>query len=248
MEEKKKNTTVKKNAVKKSATKNNNTETTKSSKVEKAPAKRNNKNVVKEEKSEVKVKETIPVKDVKKPTNTKNKKMKIEEPKKMKKLQTEENIIVKRFIVVLFIVIIGVVIIYFFTRAFISKDLFNNSKKDNNTTEVSFDYDKTILGSTFNRPYSEYYVIIYKSSSEQASNLSSIMASYKYSENATKIYFADLDDFMNQGFYDTENVNKNATKASELKVGDYTLIKIKNGAIEKYIEGVEAIETELKVD
>ena len=40
--------------------------------------------------------------------------------------------------------------------------------------------------------------------------------------------------------------NTKAKKASELKVKDLTLLKITNGKIEKYITGIENIETELK--
>lgn len=203
------------------------------------------KNTKAEVKKETVVEEIKPAKKEAKPKKTK--KVTIEEPKKMKKLQTEENIIVKRFIVVLLVVVIGVVLVYLFTRAFVSKDLFNSKKDTTQETEVTFNYDQTILGSAFNRPYSEYYVIIYNSTSEEASNLSTVMATYMYTENTTKLYFADLNNHLNKSFYDPENVNYNATKASELKVGDYTLIKIKDGAIEKYIEGVEAIQKELTV-
>lgn len=57
---------------------------------------------------------------------------------------------------------------------------------------------------------------------------------------------ADLDDYMNKSYYDKDNVNKNATKASELKVGDYTLIKFNKGKIAKYIEGKDNIVKELE--
>lgn len=180
-------------------------------------------------------------------TDNFNQKGKIKKPQKMEPLKTEESQTVKRFIVVLIIVIACVVGIYFFTRAFISKDLFNNNDTEE-TTEVSFNYDITILGSTFNRPYSEYYVIAYKSSDQQASTLSTVINNYISSENALKLYYADLDDYMNSSFYDPENVNSKATKASELRVGDYTLIKIKDGVIDSYIEGVDNITEELSAD
>lgn len=166
--------------------------------------------------------------------------------KKIKKIITEENKVVKRFIIVLLVVVICVVGIYFFTRAFVSKDLFNDNNSKKETEEVTFNYDKTILGSTFNRPYDEYYVIVYKTSDEQANYLSTTIQNYLNKEDHLKLYLADLDDYMNKSFYDKKNVNSKAATASELKVGDYTLIKIKDGKIDKYIEGVEDITDELK--
>ncbi len=166
-----------------------------------------------------------------------------ETKQKLKKLETEENKIVKRFIIVLLVVILFIVAIYFVTKIFVAKD---SNKEDTKTQEVEFNYDMTILGSAFNRPYDEYYVITYKSSDDEALTLSNVISTYNQKENHLKIYFADLDDYMNKEFYDEENVNKKATNASELKVGKYTLIKFKNGQISKYIEGIENIKTELE--
>ena len=162
---------------------------------------------------------------------------------KLKKLETEESKTVKKFIIVLLLVIICIVGVYVFTNTFVTN---NKDQDQESNVEVEFNYDKIILGSTFNRPYNEYYVITYKSSDENAYSLSEVITTYKQKEDAIKIYFADLDDYMNQEFYDVENVNKKATMASELKVGDYTLIKINDGSINKYIEGINNITKELK--
>ena len=124
--------------------------------------------------------------------------------------------------------------------------MFTKEENESKTTEVEFNYDKTILGTAFNRPYDEYYVITYKASADQAKEISGYITNYLSKEDHLKLYFADLDDHLNKGFYDPENVNKKATNAKELKVGDYTLIKFKNGQIAKYIEGVENIKSELE--
>lgn len=168
--------------------------------------------------------------------------------KTKRKIDTEENKVVKRFIIVLVVVVLCVVAIYFITRAFVSKDLFN--KKDNNeaSEKVEFNYDITILGAAFNRPYSEYYILAYDETSEEAYNLSGYLTKYMQKEDHIKIYHADLADYMNKNFYDEENVNPNATKASELKVGKYTLIRFKDGKIVDFIEGVDNIKEELGVE
>ena len=170
-----------------------------------------------------------------------------EEKMSKKRIETEENKVVKRFIIVLLVVILCIVAIYFVTKIFVSKDLF---KKDDNTKteEVEFNYDITILGSAFNRPYDQYYILAYKKSDEKALDLANMVTSYLQKEDHLKIYQADLDDYMNKQFYDPENVNSKATKPAELKVGDYTLIKFKDGQIAKYIEGIDKIKNELDVE
>ena len=166
--------------------------------------------------------------------------------KAKRKIETEENKVVKKFIIVLLVVVACVLLVYFITRIFVSKDMFNKKEEEKTTTEVEFNYDKTILGTAFNRPYDEYYVITYKISDEKAKEISGYITTYLSKEDHLKLYFADLDDYMNKDFYDPENVNKNASAASELKVGDYTLIKFKEGKISKYIEGIEKIKEELE--
>ena len=82
--------------------------------------------------------------------------------KQLKKLakkvnRTEEQKEIKKFLLILGIVIILVIGVYFFTKIYVVKD---TNDKDDTKTEVTFNYNKTILGSLFNRPYDEYYVIV----------------------------------------------------------------------------------------
>jgi hypothetical protein len=57
----------------------------------------------------------------------------------------------------------------------------------------------------------------------------------------------DLANELNKAYYDVENVNAKATKVSEMKVGDITLVKVKNGKIEKYIVDYAKMQKELGV-
>ena len=59
------------------------------------------------------------------------------------------------------------------------------------------------------------------------------------------VYTIDLSNELNKAQYDAENVNTKAKKVSEMKVGDITLIKVKNGKIEKYIVDYAKMEKEL---
>lgn len=166
--------------------------------------------------------------------------------KELKKLArqvsgTEEKKEVLKFLIILGVVVIIVVAVYFLTKNYVVKD----NKSSDTKTEVTFDYTKTILGSLFNRPYSEYYVLVYNSKDLKANYYANLVSSYQNKENALKIYTADLNDSMNEKFYDKSESNPKATDVSELKVKDLTLIKIKDKKIVKYLENVDSIKQEL---
>jgi hypothetical protein len=168
--------------------------------------------------------------------------------KELKKLakqvnQTEEQKEIKKFLIILLIVVLIIVGVYFFTRAFVTKDL----NEEETTTETTFDYTKTILGSLLNRPYDEYYVLVYNSEDVKANYYANLVSSYQTKDDAIKIYIADLNDEMNSKFYNAEESNPNAQSVSELQVSDLTLIKVKNKKISKYIEDVDKIKTELGI-
>ena len=157
--------------------------------------------------------------------------------------ETEEQSVIKKFIIILLGLVILIVGVYFFTRAFVTKDL--NKEKEETKTEVTFDYSKTVLGSLLNRPYNEYYVLVYNSEDLKANYYNSIASSYQVKENSIKIYIADLSDSMNEKFYNSKKSNPKAKTIDELQVGDLTLIKVKDKAINKYIEKEEDIRAEL---
>lgn len=156
--------------------------------------------------------------------------------------ETEEQAVIKKFTIIVLVLIILITGVYFFTRAFVTKDL---NKEEENKTEITFDYTKTVLGSLLNRPYNEYYVLVYNSEDLKANYYSGLVSLYQSKENAIKIYIADLNDSMNEKFYDSKKSNPNAKSIEELQVGDLTLIKIKDKSITKYIENVDNIKFEL---
>ncbi len=165
------------------------------------------------------------------------------------KYQTEEQKEIVRFVIVILVVILCVGVIYIATRAFVTKDLFKN--KDN-TEEVvtpgAINYDVAIMGEILNRPYNEYYVAIYnKKDGKYISDMSSIVYLYSNKEKHLHIYTVDLSNKMNEGFYDPEHVNTGAQSVNEMKVGDITLLRVKNGKITKYIEDLDKMKSELGV-
>jgi len=177
-----------------------------------------------------------------------NARRKIKEKKDLITPGTERDEIV-RFARTLGIVILILVAAYFFTRIFVTKDLFD-SQKNNGEEEVipppNINYDITALGAMFTRPYREYYVFIFSSEHRQAYYFQIIMENYMFEEDSTKLYFADLNSPFNQSFHSEES-NPKATNALDLKVGDVTLIKIRNGRIIRFLEDIDEIVKELEV-
>lgn len=168
------------------------------------------------------------------------------ETKKIKKVKTEEQAEIIKFIIILIVVVALVVGIYFFTKKFVTKD-----EEKNETQEVTgtVNYNVTIIGTLLNRPYDEYYALIYDSTSNKAAKYQGIYSSFVSGpESTTKMYYIDLSNKLNELYYSEEETNPKATTISELKLGDFTLIKVKDGKISKYLEDEDAIKKELKLE
>ncbi len=163
--------------------------------------------------------------------------------KKKVTYQTEEQKELIHFAIILAVVVGLIVVVYGFSKIFMKVEVDDYAYQ---TGEVRSDV--AIVGTMLTRKDSEYYVLAYDPDSDYASAYN-IYASY-YTNNqkdAKNIYYLDLNNIMNKDYYVQENSNPKATKISELKMLDGTLIKVKNGKISKYLEGLEAISKELTV-
>ncbi len=173
------------------------------------------------------------------------------------KFETTEQAEVKKFIIVIIVVLLCVGAIYLFTRAFVSKDLFKKDEpKVEDVTEGEVNYDVAIMGQILNRPYDEYYVIIYnQSEGEYLGDMASIVSDYSTKEDDKKLhlYTVDLSNELNSSYYDKENENTKAKTLAEIKLGDKTLLKIKKNKksgkleISKYITDIDAMKKELDI-
>ena len=164
---------------------------------------------------------------------------------KVEKYRSEEQTEMIRFIRILIIVIILILGIYFFTRIFIAKDLLNKQAEENKTIEGSINYDITMIGSMLEKPEEEYYVLIYNTEDLRSVYYGGLISTYARNKNALKLYFADLNKELNKKFYDPENINLDGTNISDLKVGDLTLLKVKDGKIIESFTDEEKIASEL---
>ena len=98
-----------------------------------------------------------------------------------------------------------------------------------------------------NRPYNEYYVMVYDADDAEAIYYSSLITNYEKKENAKKIYFCNLGNKLNSDFSAKGGEsNPEAKSLDELKFGKVTLIKVKDGKINKYIENVDDIKATLQ--
>ena len=159
------------------------------------------------------------------------------------KYQTEESQEIKKFILVLLVIIVLIVGVYFLSKLFVKS---NVAELTYQTGEVST--NTAIVGTILNNPEKEYYVLAYDSTGINASAYITYANYYEDEQkDAIKIYYLDLNNGFNKPYYVTENSNPKATKISELKMLDGTLLKIKNGKITEYTEGLEKIANKLKV-
>lgn len=159
-----------------------------------------------------------------------------------KNVNTDDEKLVVKFIVVL--IIISLIAVGFY---FISKNIVKN--RDDNIVEsnVTIAYDKVNVGMIFNRPYDEYFVMVYDSSDNDAMIYSSLISKYSQKEDSLKIYYCDLSNKLNKEFVSSDGTtNSNAKSVSEFKFGQVTLIKVRNGKIVSYIENIDTIKSALK--
>ena len=165
--------------------------------------------------------------------------------KKKERIKTTEQEEMTKFVIVLLVVLICVGGIYLLTRAFVTKDLFNNNTQETSTGKVN--YKSVIVGNILNRPYDEYYVIVYNTTSEVASDISTILTDFDNRTDDAKLhmYIVDLNNKLNADYYNPEKENKKATDVSSFMFGDKTLLKIKGGKVEKYITDLTKIKEEL---
>ncbi|MBQ6687310.1 MAG: hypothetical protein IJN03_02165 [Bacilli bacterium] len=164
---------------------------------------------------------------------------------KNEKIRNEEQDTIIKFVGILIVVVLIIVAIYFLTKVVVKSD--SSSNTETNVAEIN--YSKTVFGTMLNRPYEEYYVFAYSNSDNKAGYYSAITNKYMADDSSLFVYFVDLDDNMNKDYISEDGkTNSEAKNLDELKVGETTLIKVKNGKITKYIEEIGEIEKEFGIN
>ncbi len=167
---------------------------------------------------------------------------------KMEKNHTEEEIEMTRFIKILVVLVVLVLIVYFFTRIFVTKDLFGPKDSESKITEGIINYNATLIGNMLKKPEKEYYVMMYNTEDINAVYYSGLISNYSRNKEPLTIYFADLNNGLNQKYVtDNKNeINVNTTDFEKFKVGELALIKVKDGKITKALTEEEKIAKELE--
>lgn len=165
---------------------------------------------------------------------------------KTQKYVTEEQMEIKKFIFVLLGLLILLVGVYFFTRAFVTKDL-HKSSNGVEYTEGKVSYDTVIVGTMLNRSESEYYVYAFSNEDTKSIYYNTLVSQYSKEEKALQVYYLDIDNQLNKDYVDSSNPSKTFTTINELKLGNVTLIKVKNGKVTKYITNEEEIKKEFGI-
>lgn len=163
---------------------------------------------------------------------------KVKEPKTYSESEKE----VRGLIITLIVIVLIVVAIYL-----VSKVIVNNRDNSNGNETVTgqIDYSKVNVGMILNRPYEEYYVIVYDSELPEAVYYSSLISRYDAKEEAKKIYYCDLGNPLNE-VYVADVSNPDAQKTDQFAFTGLTLLRIKDGKIVDYIEDITEIEKLLK--
>lgn len=133
------------------------------------------------------------------------------------------------------IVAILFAIMYGITVLILKNSPYEYTKED---IKTSIQYDEILAGTSFQKKDSEYFVLYYHADSDN--QYMNMLSDYQAKESHLPIYYVDLDNKMNLSVISNES-NKEASNASELKIKDVTLIRFKDGKIEEYIDDASKI-------
>ena len=162
------------------------------------------------------------------------------------KSEVENNSIAKdakHLLVITLIVLLFLGGFYLITVAVLKDD---TEKTDTEKQDVAIQFDEILIGRSFSINAGTYYVLYYEFDDEEIdSDLASLVYNYRASNNDVPLSTVDMSNALNSAFLNDES-NKDATKASELKISGPTLIKFVDGKISRYVEDMDDIETRLK--
>ena len=154
---------------------------------------------------------------------------------KIEKHNSEEVNMIKNIIVILVVVTLFIVGFYFLTNKVVK----NRVERDNN---VEFNYNEITVGTILNRPYDEYLVLLYNTKESEATYYGTLFDNYS---NDEKLYFVDLSLNYNEKYVGEKSSGK-FDNVEDAKFSGPTLLVVKNGNVEKFLETKEAIKDVLK--
>lgn len=170
------------------------------------------------------------------------------EKEKIKEKTVKNNDYSLKNITFVVIVLLTIFSIFYFITSMVLK---NNSISEDNVPNI-IDENKITVGGLLGEKEEEYFVLVLKTSKINNNNLTNVdynslyskyINDYRKKENSLKVYNIYLDDALNANYLNNEAIITD--DLNNIKFNDDTLLKIKNGSIEKYFIGNKEILSEL---
>ena len=160
-----------------------------------------------------------------------------QESKRIEEVISDDSSLMDKFFIVAAVVLF--LLCFYILTVHITNTNKDDTIKDNNKT-VEISEDSIILGRSLSMGKGEYFVLYYESYLSET--YEEIVNNYK---GELPIYKVDMSNAFNSKYSTTEESNKNPSKVSEFKINGPTLIKVSNKKVVEYIEGEDAIRTNL---
>lgn len=149
---------------------------------------------------------------------------------------------VVKLVKILVVVVLVLGLVYFATA--LATGEINLGKETKEETEVEIQYEEIIAGEILNRIDTEYYVLLFNFTNDDATNLLSLKDNYGYVNNSLPVYIVDLDKKFNSILIPLENeeIIEKPSNVSDLRVKDTTLLKVKGGKVTSRVTTFENVE------
>lgn len=168
-------------------------------------------------------------------SKSKTRTKKRQESKRIEEVISDDSSFMDKFFIVAGVILF--LLCFYILTVYITNK--NNSEEETlKTVEIS--NDTIILGRSLSMSKDDYYVLYCESSLMETYN--EIISNYN---GGLPIYKVDMSDAFNSKYSTSEESNKNPSKVSEFKINGPTLIKVSNKKVVEYIEGEDAIRTNL---
>ncbi len=135
------------------------------------------------------------------------------------------------------LIVTGIIVIFYGITVVVNKKV-NEVTMKKNSTKATIQYDSIIIGSMLNIDGS-YYVLIEDENDSKLSEYTTLLQTISATEDAPKIYTANLEDIFNKNYLAKESNYTN--NLEEFKVKSTTLIKINNHEIENTYDTYDSI-------
>ncbi|MBP3800133.1 MAG: hypothetical protein ILA19_04040 [Bacilli bacterium] len=144
----------------------------------------------------------------------------------------------KKVLKIIIIMVITLGVFYLLTLGILSK-------KDSVYGKInsSIQYNKILVGQSFNQKRKEYLVLYYNSKKDDMDTIHTLISNYNDKKDKIFLYTVDMSEAFNKQFISDES-NTNPTTAEELIIAGVTLIHFKDNKVLSYV--TDDIENYLK--